>query len=143
MTKQLNAYLRQAKKNLCCEKEAQAVFEQRVYTAVRDIQAEQPDVSWEQCEEILGTPEQMAEEYMREFSQEYVSEYQKKQRRKRGYSIAAAVLVIALLAVVTSYWWFVKSTRVVNLQTTVSDIGDVGDVQSIPNTLQQDKEELQ
>ncbi len=141
MTKQLNEHLRQVKKNLCCEKEAQAVFEQRVQTAVRDIQAEHPDVSWEQCVEILGTPEQMAEEYMQEFSPEYISGYRKKQQRKWGYGIAAAVLAIVVLAVVAGYWWFVKSTHVVDVQTTISDAGNVGDVQSIPNLLQEDQEE--
>lgn len=141
MTKQLNAYLRQAKKNLCCEKEAQAVFEQRVYTAVRDIQAEHPDVSWEQCEEILGTPEQMAEEYMQEFSQEYVSGYLKKQRRKRMYSAVASVIMIIVLLGLTSYWWFVKTTRVVENKKMVMDWDNVGYMQTIPNMLEENKEE--
>lgn len=141
MTKQLNGYLRQAKKNLCCEKEAQAVFEQRVYTAVSDIQAERPDISWEQCVEILGTPEQMAEEYMQEFSPEYVSDCLKKRHRKRLCSIVASVLVIIILLGMTSYWWFVKSMRVVEGRRSVTDWGSVNCVEIVPNLLQQNKEE--
>lgn len=141
MTKQLNGYLRQAKKNLCCEKEAQAIFEQRVYTAVSDIQAERPDISWEECVEILGTPEQMAEEYMQEFSPEYVSGYMKKQHRKRMYSVVASVLVIAILLGVTSYCWFVKSTRVVQNKQTLTNWDSMGHVESIPNMLPENKEE--
>lgn len=141
MTKQLNGYLRQAKKNLCCEKEAQAVFEQRVYTAVSDIQAERPDISWEECVEILGTPEQMAEEYMQEFSSEYVSGYLKKQHRKRMYSAVASVIMIIVLLGLTSYWWFVKTTRVVENKKMVMDWDNVGYMQTIPNMLEENKEE--
>lgn len=141
MTKQLNGYLRQAKKNLCCEKEAQAIFEQRVYIAVSDIQAERPDISWEECVEILGTPEQMAEEYMQEFSPEYVSDYMKKQHRKRMYSVVASVLVIAMLLGVASYCWFVKSTRVVERSQTLTNWNSTGHVEKIPNMLQENKEE--
>ena len=64
-----------------------------------------------------------------------------KTAKKWGYGIAAAVLAIAVLAVVAGYWWFVKSTHVVDVQTTISDAGNVGDVQSIPNLLQEDQEE--
>lgn len=78
---------------------------------------------------------------MQEFSPEYVSGYLKKQRRKRMYSAVASVIMIIVLLGLTSYWWFVKTTRVVENKKMVMDWDNVGYMQTIPNMLEENKEE--
>lgn len=104
------AYFRRARKYLYCTRREQQIFEQRIRDAVRELKGEQPGITFAQCVEILGTPEQAAREYMEDFSPAYIAE----QRRWRTlYHNLLLGGVLVLLLVLVFYAWYVRSFSVV------------------------------
>lgn len=100
--RQWNAYFRQAQKYLYCTRRDQKTFEARVRSAVRDLENEQPGITFEQCVKIIGSPEEAAREYMEGFSPAYLAE------QRRGQTLWTRLLfcgaLCALAALLFSCW---------------------------------------
>ena len=97
-----SAYFRQAQKYLYCTRHDQKTFEARIRSAVRDLENEQPGITFEQCVKIVGSPEEAAREYMEGFSTEYLAE------QRRGQILWTRLLfcgaLCALAALLFSCW---------------------------------------
>lgn len=103
--RQWKGYLRQARKSLYCARAEQKVFEARIRSAVRDLQDEQPGITFEQCVEILGTPEEAAREYLKGFPTQYVAEYI---RWRALYQKLLLCGLIVLLAMTVGYGLYLR-----------------------------------
>lgn len=103
--RQWKGYLRQARKSLYCTRAEQKVFEARIRNAVRDLVCEQPGITFEQCVEILGTPEEAAREYLKGFPPQHVAEHIRWQAMYQRLLLGG---LIVLLAVTAGLWLYIR-----------------------------------
>ena len=118
-------YFRQAKKQLVCTAQEWDAFEKRQRQAIRELESEQPGITFAQCVEILGSAEDAAREYEKGFPPQHLAEQRKKRRRRRVCSTAAVISLIAVLTGLLIYFWYIKEFTVVEVKTTIVDMGDL------------------
>lgn len=129
-------YFRQVKKQTACAGPEWAALEKRLRQAVQELETEQPGISFAQCVEILGSAEEVAREYEKGLTAQQLAEQKKRRRRRRVCGVAAVVSVIAILAGLLIYFWYIKEFKVVEVSTIIVDMGDVP-LEDIPDLTRQ------
>lgn len=77
----------------------------RIRNAVRDLESEQPGITFEQCVEILGTPEEAAREYLKGFPAQHVAEHIRWQAMYQKLLLGGLMI---LLAVTAGLWLYIR-----------------------------------
>lgn len=132
-------YFRQVKKQLACTAPEWQALEKQLRQAVQELESEQPGITFAQCVEILGTAEDVAREYEKGLTEQQLAGQKKRRQQRRVWGIAAVVSVIAVLTGLLIYFWYIKEFTVVEVSTTIIDMGDVP-LEDIPDLTQQTRE---
>ena len=118
-------YFRQARKYLYCDAKQKDIFEKQICTAIADLENENPTISYEECVAIIGEPKDAAESFMETLPEEVVAIYHRKKRHRTWLLRISVTVLIGLLAFSVLYMWKSKKFRVVEVNTTIIDWGDV------------------
>lgn len=120
-------YWKEVEQNLTCSRSARKKFYQQTLEAANRFLDEQPDLTFDQVEEYLGSPQELAQNYLDTLSPEETATFQKKQKL-----IMAALAVIFILAVVIAAALFFERGQLptVYVDTVVIDEGEI----SIPTS---------
>ena len=133
-------YFRQAGKYLYCDTSQKDIFEKQIRAAIADLQNENPMISYEECIAIIGNPQDAAGSFFFFFFENVVAICHRKKRRRTWLLRIGGAVLIGILAFSVFYMWKSKKFRVVEVNTTIVDFGNVdtsnSDWDEFPNLLE-------
>ncbi|MDD4850014.1 MAG: hypothetical protein PHO10_04875 [Gemmiger sp.] len=122
---ELNTYFRKVEKHLACDKPQREKLRAYLREQMNDTLTDQPNLTFSEVEELLGTPADTAAEYMATLPQGTAEAWEKKQHRCRAILVGAVVLAVAVLVAMVIYYYVVKGVMIVNTETTIINYGDL------------------
>lgn len=133
-------YFRQAGKYLYCDTSQKDIFEKQIRAAIADLQNENPMISYEECIAIIGTPQDAAGSFLDTLPENVVAICHRKKRRRTWLLRIGGAVLMGILAFSIFYMWKSKKFRVVEVNTTIVDFGNVdtsdSDWDEFPNLLE-------
>lgn len=122
-------YLRDAAKQLCCGRRRRKDFCRKMNAAWQALQAEQPQLTMEQCRQALGTPAQAARAYLEDVPEEQLAAERRGRTRRTALLAGTAAALVLALGVTSAYLWqnlqAEQATKVRVEQHTIIYEGDV------------------
>lgn len=120
--KEFKRYWKEVERNLTCSRASRKKLYWQTLEAATRFREEQPEVDFAQIEEYLGTPQELAQNYLEALSPRELSRY----RERKRLAVCATVAMILLLFCLTVGLWLTKREAVViSVETEIIDEGDI------------------
>ena len=115
-------YWKEVEQHLTCSRSARKKFYRQTLEAANRFLDEQPDLTFDQVEEYLGSPQELAQNYLDTLSPEETAKFQKNKKL-----IIAALAVVFLLTATIAAVLFLERGQLptVYVDTVVIDEGEV------------------
>lgn len=112
-------YCRRAGSLLSCSRAQRQAFDRLIARSVQDYLQEQPDASWPEIEQMLGSPEDAAAAFMETLPPGTAEHWADVRKRRLRLVVAAVCLVFALLVGVIAFFWTTHGVVLIETQTTI------------------------
>lgn len=110
MTADLIAYYNEVRRYLDCPKSEEESFLARVNRQILEMQAENPDFSYDDLVSFLGSPRDLAYHFTDNIDPQIIYAHHQKKRRFRIARIVCIIAVISVLLTSTFYTTHLKSS---------------------------------
>ena len=101
--KELALYEKRLAQALCCPPALRKRLLTNTREIARDFLAGKPDATWEDVEEFLGDPQELAQTMLEAENQEALARYRKRKKRIQ-YCVVGGLVVALLISVATSIY---------------------------------------
>lgn len=112
-------YCRRASSLLTCSRAQRQAFDRLIARSVQDYLQEQPDASWPEVEQMLGSPEDAAAAFMETLPPGTAEHWVGVRKRRLRLVVAAVCLVFALMVGVIAFFWTTHGVALIETQTTI------------------------
>lgn len=115
-------YWKKVEQHLTCSRSARKKFYRQTLEAANRFLDEQPDLTFDQVEEYLGSPQELAQNYLDTLSPKDLSLF----RERKKLALCATMAVILLLVCLTVGLWLAKRDAVIiSVETEIIDEGNI------------------
>lgn len=112
-------YCRRASSLLTYSRAQRQAFDRLIARSVQDYLQEQPDASWPEVEQMLGSPEDAAAAFMETLPPGTAEHWAGVRKRRLRLVVAAVCLVFALMVGVIAFFWTTHGVALIETQTTI------------------------
>lgn len=130
--KELKRYCSKAVSGLVCGQAEREKLRQYIFASAQDYLEEQPNTTFEELQAVLGSPEEIAQEFMCNQSPKEVQHWHKKHRQKMMIGVITTALVIVVLAGLVIGYYCVKGVFTVKTTIVQYNAGEDFDVLAAP-----------
>lgn len=101
---ELARYEKELVRALDCPKPMRARFLKRLRDAAEEFRAENPDAPWDQVEEFLGDPKELAETMLERADHDALERYRRRKRNlKKVFSVGSITVIVVLVILCIFY----------------------------------------
>lgn len=118
--REVKDYCRRAGGLLACGRTQRREFDRLTAQSVRDYLQEEPDATWTEVEQMLGSPEDAAGAFMESLPSGTAERWAGTRKRRMRLATAAVCLIFALLVGVIAFFWKTHGVVLIETQTTIT-----------------------
>lgn len=118
--REVKDYCRRAGGLLACGRTQRREFDRLTAQSVQDYLQEEPDATWTEVEQMLGSPEDAAGAFMESLPSGTAERWAGTRKRRMRLATAAVCLIFALLVGVIAFFWKTHGVVLIETQTTIA-----------------------
>lgn len=131
--REVKDYCRCAGGLLACGRTQRREFDRLTAQSVQDYLQEEPDATWTEVEQMLGSPEEAADAFMETLPPGTAERWAGTRKRRLRLAAVSICLVIALLVGVIAYFWVTQGVVLIETEPSIYYLNDDSSMPSLPN----------
>ena len=131
--REVKDYCRRAGGLLACGRTQRREFDRLTAQSVQDYLQEEPDATWTEVEQMLGSPEEAADAFMETLPPGTAERWAGTRKRRLRLAAVSICLVIALLVGVIAYFWVTQGVVLIETEPSIYYLNDDSSMPSLPN----------
>ena len=131
--REVKDYCRRVGGLLACGRTQRQAFERLTAQSVQDYLQEEPDATWTEVEQMLGSPEEAADAFMETLPPGTAERWAGTRKRRLRLAAVSICLVIALLVGVIAYFWVTQGVVLIETEPSIYYLNDDSSMPSLPN----------
>ena len=117
-------YWKEVERNLTCSRASRKKFYRQTMKAASQFLGEQPEASFEQVKEYLGSPQDLAQNYLETVSISEIQQYQKNRKIGKLLLISFTALIVIVIGC-GIYYQSKRPAELIYVDTVIIDEGDI------------------